>query len=113
LTQKGERKAYRFDGGQVPGRLRLVVALEGEVVVETIKGRGGETELGHMTEEAIADVIQVNIDIFIYHPRQREPNKVVDQLHSRSTTAVTTLWKLSLLTHRQHPMHSDFLQIQA
>ena len=28
----------------MPGRLWLVVALEGEVVVETIKGRGGEAK---------------------------------------------------------------------
>lgn len=40
---RGERgKAYRFDGGQVPGRLWLVVALESEVIVETIKGVGVE-----------------------------------------------------------------------
>jgi len=41
MTRKGQRKAYRFDGGQVPGRLGLVVALEGKVIVE-----GGRFECG-------------------------------------------------------------------
>jgi len=42
MTRKRQRKAYRFDGGQVPGRLGLVVALEGKVIVETVKGGGFE-----------------------------------------------------------------------
>lgn len=50
-------------------------------------------------QRAIADVIQVNIDVMlvIYHPRQRRPNNAVEQPHSRSHLLTT-------MSHRYVPL---------